>query len=186
MYDKKNTMLIGVLALAFLGIAGLWYLLGDREPAGDGRINVERGLEATEREQRNAGASIERIRARLADSAGSLDRIEQGTERGAAGADRIRGASESAAGAIGNAERTAESIARGTDDLAERSRATIERIDRAEERNCTAETALDGVEQRIRECGECLAESERILAKYTHRISEERTGARPQGKATEE
>ena len=69
MYDKKSYVLISVLMLAVLGIAGLWYLLGDREPAGGGSVNVERGLDATEREQRDAGASIERIRAGLGESA---------------------------------------------------------------------------------------------------------------------
>jgi len=97
MYDKKNYVLVGALVLAVLGIAGLWYLLGDRAPTGDGRINVERGLDATEREQRDAGASIERIRTGLGESTCSLERIEQGTERGAAGVERIQGASESAA-----------------------------------------------------------------------------------------
>lgn len=131
MYDKKNYVLVGVLVLAVLGIAGLWYLLGDREPTGSGSVNVERGLDATEREQCDAGASIERIRTELRESTRSLERIKQSTERSAEGADRIRGASEDATGAIGDAERTVESIARGTDDLAERSRAAIERIDRA-------------------------------------------------------
>lgn len=166
MYDKKKYMLIGVFVLAVLGIVGLWYLLGDRETAGGERINVERGLDTTEREQRDAGASIERIRAGLGDSARSLERIEQGTERSAAGADRIRGANENVEGAIGEAARTAESIERSTDNLTERNLTAIERIERAEKRNRTAETALDGTGERIRECRERIAESERILAKY--------------------
>lgn len=146
MYDKKNMLRIGAFVLVALGVAVLlWSLRSDPEPAGEHRINVERGFDETQRNQQSAGESLERIRAGLDDGTRSLERIERSADQSEAGARRIAG---------------------DLDALTEGNSAALERIEHAEAGNRGAETAIERAQQRIAECRERTAESERILAKY--------------------
>lgn len=183
--ENKNYKNYGRIALWVIGaivlIAGAWFLFSQPTTSRTNSERVESGFDNTDREQQEAKRDIDAIETGLADGQRSLDSITASTERSQGTASAIASTDARASARIEESERSVERITGGLDRITAADSAAIERIAEAEAGNANAQSKVGRATELCGQSEQLNNESERILAKYSAGISEEREGPRKDG-----